>query len=99
MRVGLIVSLGLRAGIASLVSGCGAYSMPSPTQDGHIMIAADAKGMKAFGDVFNGAITNGKASPDQDTAHWQHRKAEVQADVAVAQAPGFWQKLVGGGAK
>lgn len=99
MRAGIVISVIVWAGIATLAAGCGSVSMPSPSQDGHIMIAADAKGMQAFGDVFNGAITNGKASPDQDTAHWQHRKAEVIADTARAQTPGFWQKLVGGNTK
>ena len=96
MRVGLIVSLGLWLGIASVMSGCGMVNLPSPTQEGNIVIAGDAKGMRAFGDVMNGMITNGKASPDQDTAHWQHRKNEVNNETVRAQTPGFWQKLVGG---
>ena len=48
MRVGLMLSGVLWAGIAILATGCGSYSMPSPAQEGHIMIAADAKGMQAF---------------------------------------------------
>jgi hypothetical protein len=71
------------------LSGCGL------TGEGHILVAGDAQGMRSFGDALNGLVTNGKASADQDTAHWIARKSEdVQLTTRAGQ--GFWQKLVGG---
>lgn len=95
MRIAMAISITFWFGIAMLASGCGALSLPSPAQEGTIMLAADAKGMKAFGDTLNGLVTNGKASPDQDTAHWIARKAEMDNETKRAQVPGFWQKLIG----
>lgn len=51
------------------------------SQSGRILIDADEKGLRAFGDLVTGAITTGKASPDQDTAHHQMRKAQTQVDA------------------
>ena len=51
------------------------------SQSGRILIDADEKGLRAFGDLVTGAITTGKASPDKVTAHHQmrDRQAEVEA--------------------
>jgi len=78
---------------APLVTGCGAVYAPNPMHDGHIAIMADAKGMRAFMDGANGFITNGKASPDQDTAHWIARKAEEREITTRKYAPGLLDGL------
>lgn len=65
--------------ISTVVTGCSSQMMgASNRSDGGIMIESSAEGMRAFGDVLNGMISNGKASPDQDTAHWQFRKTQEQ---------------------
>lgn len=76
-----------------LVSGCGAIYTPNPMHEGHIAVMADAKGMRSFMDGMNGFITNGKASPDQDTAHWIHRKAEEREHTTRATAPSFLDRM------
>jgi hypothetical protein len=48
---------------------------------GRILIDADEKGLRAFGDLITGTIATGKASPDQDTAHHQLRKAQTQVEA------------------
>ncbi|CAB4151780.1 hypothetical protein UFOVP591_35 [uncultured Caudovirales phage] len=83
MVVGLVAVLL----IMGAVTGC---AVSSPYSDrGSIAIAADEKGMRAFGDMFNGAITNGKASPDQETAAWQARKQQEVEETKRATAPGI----------
>jgi hypothetical protein len=51
-------------------------------------------GLRAMFDGMNGMITNGKASPDQDTAHWQQRKAEDK-ELTIRNRDGrtMWQKI------
>jgi hypothetical protein len=51
--------------------------------------------MQAFGDTMNGMITNGKASPDVDTAAWKVRKIQEDNETTRSVTPGFWGKLVG----
>lgn len=77
-------------------SGCFARVEPPFNDNGSVTLSGDAKGVRALLDGMNGMITNGKASPDQDTAHWIHRKAEDQEDTKRAYAPGFIGKLFGG---
>lgn len=87
--------------VAFHLTGCGVISLPSPEADGNILIQADAKGMAAFGDVMNGLVTNGKATPDVDTPAWSARRHDVSNETArvaiVSRQVGFWQKLFGGG--
>lgn len=83
----------LLAFLSLVFAGCGAIYAPSPLQDGHIAIAADAKGMRAFGDSLNGLIVNGKASPDVKGAHFQFRELEEQEGTKRLFAPNFMQKL------
>lgn len=79
--------------LAISATGCGAVYAPNPLQDGNVAVMADAKGMRAFMDGMNGFVTNGKASPDQDTAHWIHRKAEEREETTRKTAPGFLSGL------
>lgn len=62
--------------IGALLCSCGVVSTPSPFDDGHIIVSGDSRGMRAFGDALNGLVTNGKASPDTESASWKHRNLE-----------------------
>ena len=83
------------AALAGSLSACGHYSNPMPTNNGRILIDADAKGMQAFFDGQNGMITNGKASPDLDTAHWKTRRAQDVEATKREYAPSFFDKISG----
>jgi len=83
----------LLAGIVMGLSACGTMSSHLPTDNGRIIIDADAKGMQAFGDVLNGMVTNGKASPDKDTAHWQLRKKQAREETVQQYAPSFLEGI------
>lgn len=91
----LLRKLGRGATLAAfpIITGCGAIYTPNPMHDGHIAVMADAKGMRSFMDGMNGMITNGKASPDQDTAHWIARKQEEQQVTIRHTSPGFLSGL------
>lgn len=80
--------------LASLVTGCSQMSH-SGGGDGYINIMADAKGMQAFGDMQNGMITNGKASPDKNTAHWMTRNVQEREATRRILAPTFLDNLFG----
>ena len=88
--------VGLAILAALSITGCGAIYSPNPLHDGHIAVMADAKGMRSFMDGMNGMITNGKASPDQDTAHWIARKHEEKEITTRRYAPGLLDGLFGG---
>lgn len=79
--------------LALALGACGAIYTPNPLHEGHIAVMADAKGMRAMMDGMNGMITNGKASADQDTAHWIHRKAEEREHTLRDTSPTFLDKL------
>ena len=91
----LIRRIGIMAALAGSLSACGTMSTHMPTDSGRIVIDADAKGMQAFGDVLNGMVTNGKASPDKDTAHWQLRKRQAREETVQQYAPSFLGGLFG----
>jgi len=69
--IGLILSL---SACTSQV-GQGMFSKEA----GRIQISADAQGMDAFWDGVQGAITNGKASPDIETDWYSTRRSKIQA--------------------
>lgn len=79
--------------LAISATGCGAVYAPSPLQDGNVALIGDAKGVRAMFDGMNGLVTNGKASADQDTAFWIHRKAEEREITTRKTAPGFLSGL------
>jgi len=72
------------------LSGCGVLR-----DNGQVTLMADAKGMRAFSDALNGLVTNGKASPDADTASWQARRMEMRETTKrqFARSPSLWEKL------
>src|SRR4051794_40554818 len=92
---GLFVALAV---LAIATSGCGVISAPSPWQDGHVMLAGDAEGVRAFFDGANGLVANAKTQdPMGNSAHWQLRAhQETEKTKRACQNCGFLQKLTGG---
>lgn len=64
--------------VASLSSCTGLvqHSMFGSEEGGYVSINADAAGMQALGDWNAGLITEGKASPDIESAYYQLRKEQ-----------------------
>ena len=65
------------------LTGCSAQvAKNSFTREaGRILIDADEKGMRAFGDLITGSITVGKASGDIETAHHLMRKDQARVEM------------------
>lgn len=82
---------------AVYLSGCGVVSLPSPLQRGHVLVAGDAEGMRAFGDTLNGLVSEGKASADIKGAYWQHREHAEAQETHRAMKPSILENLFGGG--
>ena len=83
MKVGLVLSSLLWLGIGYALSGC------SLGQQGHVVLAADAQGMRAFADALNGMIAQGKARPGATGAYFAHRNIREGEETRRAIAPGF----------
>lgn len=68
--------------IASMaLSSCtsfGASQMFADSDQGFVVIAGDAEGIRAYNDGLIGVITDTKASADVKSAYWQNREAETQ---------------------
>lgn len=86
-------------GLALLLpmTGCFGNGGMQPSDRGYLSIQADAEGMRAFGDMQNALITNGKASPDKETDAWTHRKLQEKELTVRETAPGMMDKIFGGG--
>lgn len=71
-----------------------AFSLTHCTPREHARLEGSPAGLRAMFDGMNGMITNGKATPDQDTAHWIHRKAEDK-ELTTRNRDGrtMWQKI------
>ena len=67
--------------VASLTAtGCtsfGASQMFSDSDEGFVMVAGNAEGIRAYNDGLIGIITDTKSSPDVKSAYWQNREAET----------------------
>lgn len=84
--------------VASVITGCHSSArvqMPGDT-NGYVKFEGDAKGVQAFMDGQNALITNGKASADQATDAWSHRKLQEKEVTARETAPGTLESLFGG---
>lgn len=69
---------------ASTMTGCtsfGASQMFADSDQGFVMIAGDAEGIRAYNDGIIGVIADTKASPDVKSSYWQHREAQTQSRV------------------
>lgn len=69
--IGYVLAASVYAVVASQVIGCGGFYATLGTKEA----------IRAHYDGQNGFITNGKASPDKDTAHWISRKLETNKDA------------------
>lgn len=79
---GKVVTCGLFAWVIGSLSACGMTGgVINSSPDGYFEMRGDAEGLRAFSDYSQGMITNGKASPDVDTAHYQLRKEQNRAKV------------------
>lgn len=79
--------------IATTMTGCMSFT-PNPFQDGNVVLAGDAEGVRSLMDGLNGLVANGKTTdPLGDSAHWQHRKQQESQRTARI---GFFNKLKGG---
>ena len=72
-----------------LLSGCGAVLTTGDTAT----LSGSPEGIRAMMDGFGGLITDGKASPDQDTAHWIARKEQEKELTKRSMTPGFLQGI------
>lgn len=69
---------------ASTMTGCtsfGASQMFADSDQGFVMIAGDAEGIRAYNDGLIGVIADTKASPDVKSSYWQHRESQTQSRV------------------
>lgn len=86
-----LVAFGAALYLTLGLTGC---AMTSPySERGSISIAADEKGMRAFSDMINMSITNGKASPDKDTAAWNARRQQEREETKRVTNPSFLDNL------
>ena len=69
---------------ASAASGC------------HMTIGTPAA-TKEYHRGLNGMITEGKTSPDKESAYWQTQKRQDEGETTRATAPGFMDSLFSGG--
>lgn len=72
-----------------LLSGCGAVMTAGDTAT----LSGSPEGIRAMMDGLGGLITDGKASPDQDTAHWIARKEQEKELTKRSMAPGFFSTI------
>ena len=89
----------LAVGLVVSCAGCFGKGRVDPSDRGYVNLEADEKGMQAFNDMIQGAITNGKASADQKSASWQHREVQEKERSLRETNPSWLQMLAGGGAR
>lgn len=77
--------------LGSVVSGC---AMTNPLGEG-MAFSGTPKALRAYLDGQNALITNGKASPDKDTAAWRTRRHQDTEETKRAYAPSFLDGLFG----
>jgi hypothetical protein len=65
-------------------SGCtsfGSHRMFADSDNGFVMLAGDAEGIRAYNDGLLGLVTETKTSPDIKGPYWQAREKETDAKV------------------
>lgn len=86
------VFLGL---VAFYSTGCsGSRGVVDLGHDG-IALIGTAEGMRAFGDMQNGIISNSRISPDKKSAFWEQRNLEAAEVTKRSQIESFWGKVFG----
>lgn len=93
------ISMGLLAiGLLLMQTGCASHA-PAPWQEGSVMLAADEKGMRAFGDMMVGVANEVRTPSGMKSSAYQLREQQEAQRTQREIAPGWWGKLFGGGAK
>lgn len=82
--------------VVALIATTGCGGALHVANDG-ATLTGSPEGIRAMMDGFGGLITDGKASPDQDTAHWIARKDQEKEITKRSLAPGFLAGLFKGG--
>lgn len=77
-------------GSVVVLSGCAGNLSVAGDQ---ATLSGSPEGLRAMFDGFGGLISDGKASPDQDTAHWIARKEQEKEITKRSTAPGFLSGL------
>lgn len=57
-------------------------------------LSGSPEGLRAMFDGMSGLVTNGKASPDKNTAHWQMRSKQEKEKTKREMAPSFLSNLL-----
>jgi hypothetical protein len=94
----VVMCLGLSlCALALILQGCGGVvHSPAPWQEGSILLSADEKGMRAFGDTMVGIANEARTPAGIKSSHYQLREIAVQEDTKRQLAPGFLTRLFGG---
>ena len=74
--------------IAGLVALTGCAGNLSVAGD-QATLSGSPEGLRAMFDGMNGMISNGKASPDKNTAHWQMRNKQEKERTKREMTPSF----------
>lgn len=74
------VSIGA-AIVVSFASGCTGTTRALLFNEEYVAFEGTPKAVSALLDGANGFITNGKASADMKSAHWQIREAEIKEET------------------
>lgn len=80
-------------GLTCLLAGCFASTSSYPNEYGTISLQADERGMRAFADMQNALITNGKASANRPTQAWTVRAKQEEEVTKRAFRPSFLDGL------
>lgn len=86
------------AGMLITQSGCGVAQAPSPFAEGSVLLAADERGMRAFGDMMVGVANEARTPTGMKSSHYQLREGQEVEKTKRDTAPGWLSKLFGGGA-
>lgn len=78
-------------GSVFVLSGCAGNLSVAGDQ---ATLSGSPEGLRAMFDGMNGLISNGKASPDKNTAHWKARKLQEKERTKRAIAPSFLSSLL-----
>lgn len=85
MKTQMVVIAGLIA-----LTGCAGNLSVAGEQ---ATLSGSPEGLRAMFDGMNGFISNGKASPDKNTAHWQVREKQEKERTKRHMAPSFLSNL------
>lgn len=89
-----VLYVGTAVWIAMYTTGCGGViAAPSPLDEGHILLSADERGMRAFGDMVVGVQNEARTPADMKSSHYQLREAAEAERTKRELAPGFLSRL------